>query len=81
MPVSEQMADLIFSMKKKKNHSKDFSAAIKSLNSADFDGHTDFISFLHEKKLLWLSNAVQFWFFANKNSLKKATNARSRNND
>jgi hypothetical protein len=26
-----------------------FSAAIKSLNSADFDGHTDFVSFLPEK--------------------------------
>jgi hypothetical protein len=68
-------------MKKKKSHYTDFSAAIKSLNSADFDGHTDFISFLPEKKLLWLSNAAQFWFLTNKNSPKKATTARSRNND
>jgi hypothetical protein len=60
---------------------KGFSAAIKSLNSADFDGHTDFISFLPEKKFLWLSNAAQFWCLTNKNSSKKATTARNRNNN
>jgi hypothetical protein len=68
-------------MKKKKNHPMDFIAAIKDLNSNDFDGHTDFISFLPEKKLLWLSGAAQFWFLTNKKSLKKAMTACRRNND
>ena len=42
---------------------------LRNLKSTDFDGHTDFIKFSAEQKLLWLSNAAQFSFLTNKKCL------------
>jgi hypothetical protein len=43
---------------------------LRNLKSTDFDGHTNFIKLPAEQKLLWLSNAAQFWFLTNKKAFK-----------
>jgi hypothetical protein len=46
-----------------------FDKKLRNLKSTDFDGHTDFIKFSAEQKLLWLSNTAQFWFLTRKKCL------------
>lgn len=53
-------------MKKKRIKSEDsLQQVISHLRPEDFDGHTDFQLLSPDQKLMWLSQAVQF-FFENK---------------
>jgi hypothetical protein len=40
----------------------EFRKMIRSLPDDAFDGHTEFISLTPEQKLMWLSQAAQFYF-------------------
>jgi hypothetical protein len=39
-----------------------FDETLKSLKPEDFDGHTEFRALSPEQKLMWLSQAVQFYY-------------------
>lgn len=49
---------------KDKNNTKvtreDFRELISGTSSADFDGHTEFVSLTPEQRLMWLSQSAQF---------------------
>ena len=39
-----------------------FEEILKSLKPEDFDGHTEFRALSPEQKLMWMSQAVQFYY-------------------
>jgi hypothetical protein len=49
----------------------DKNTLIKNLSQEDFDGHTEFFTLTPEQKLIWLSQAVQFYYTYGGISLKK----------
>ncbi|MFP4165109.1 MAG: hypothetical protein ACLFQB_14490 [Chitinispirillaceae bacterium] len=48
---------------KKESHS--FAESLKLLSSEDFDGHTGFANMTADQRLIWLSQAAQFFFEQN----------------
>ena len=52
---------------KLKKDIKRFDSQLKNLTEKDFDGHTEFKNLSYKEKLIWLSQAVQFYYkYSNK---------------
>jgi hypothetical protein len=41
---------------------EDFKKVLDRLKPEDFDGHTEFHLLTPEQRLMWLSQAAQFWY-------------------